>query len=39
MDTVSGMRDASAMAKRLVDMAMDRGTTDNVSCMVIRLQD
>jgi protein phosphatase PTC1 len=36
---ISNMKDANKMAKRLVDIAIDRGTTDNVSAMVIRLNE
>ena len=36
---VSGMKDANKMAQRLVDIALDRGSTDNISAMVVRLQE
>ena len=39
IEAVSGMRDAREMARRLVNMSIDRGTTDNVSCMVVRLHE
>lgn len=39
VDTVAGMTSAQLMAQKIVDLAMKRGTTDNVSCMVVRLRD
>lgn len=38
VNLVAGMKDASKMADKLVKTAMQRGTTDNVSAMCIRLQ-
>lgn len=39
VNAVSGMKDARAMAQKIVDMSIEMGTTDNVSAMVIRLND
>jgi len=38
VNLVSGMKDAKKMADKLVKTALARGTTDNVSAMVVRLQ-
>ena len=37
VDLVAGMRDASAMARKIVETSLDKGTTDNVTCMIVRL--
>lgn len=39
IDCIARMKDATEMARRLVEFAIERGTTDNVSAMVIRLRD
>jgi serine/threonine protein phosphatase PrpC len=39
VDSVSGMSSAQAMAEKLVNLALKKGTTDNVSCMVVRLRE
>jgi protein phosphatase PTC1 len=39
VDTVASLRDAQQMADKLVALALKRGTTDNVSCMVVRLHE
>jgi len=36
---VAGMKDPTAMARRIVDAAIERGSTDNVSAMVLRFND
>jgi serine/threonine protein phosphatase PrpC len=36
VDAVSDMTNAQVMSQKLVDLALKKGTTDNVSCMVIR---
>jgi len=39
VDAVAALRDAQQMADKLVALALKRGTTDNVSCMVVRFQE
>lgn len=39
VQAVAGMNDAQSMAQKLVDLAMKKGTTDNVSCMVVRFRE
>lgn len=36
IEAVAGLPNAQAMAQRLVDLALKKGTTDNCSAMVIR---
>jgi serine/threonine protein phosphatase PrpC len=36
VDSISDMTNAQAMSQKLVDLALKKGTTDNVSCMVVR---
>ena len=36
VESVAGLNSAQAMADKLVELALKKGTTDNVSCMVIR---
>jgi len=39
VEAITGMKNANEMAKKIVQMSLERGTTDNVSVIVIRLQD
>lgn len=39
VNAVKNVKNPQQMAKKLVDMAMRKGTTDNVSVMAVRLQD
>ena len=37
VDEVEGMTNPDKMAARIVETSLDKGTTDNVTCMIIRL--
>ena len=39
VDAIAHMKDSNQMAKTLIKLALERGTTDNVSAMVVRLND
>lgn len=39
LNAVAGMTDPTKMAQKLVDLALAEGTTDNVSVMIVKLQD
>lgn len=39
VNAVANMDNAQHMAQKLVELAINKGTTDNVSCMVVRFRD
>ena len=39
VNAIDGMKDPNMMAEYLVNMSMGKGTTDNTTAMVVRLND